>query len=600
MDTDPNRPDLTIVKEEYLDFSIVKNDEQDSSLEETREQTRVLPIGKRRPSVKRKLTNQPLEKKYQAIMAVEEGKLSKKKISQEYGIPQNTLSSWLKRAQDIKESYLNGDFGPQRKRSRRSKFPEVEDAVLKWYRNAEQQNMHVTGPAIMEKADSFARALGVPESEFCGSSGWLDRFKSRHSIKFSQKNEVSNFMESKSDKWKCKLQSILKEYRPENIFNADETGLFYRALQDNISRLKSVDFRRSNLSAERFTVLVCTNMTGTEKLKLLVIGKFWKPRSFKNVKKLPTAYKANKNAWMVSKFFTEWVTALDNKMNSDNRRVVLIVGSCAGHTNVQGLKAVKLVFIPSSLPKETHPLNQGVIKSLKLHYRTLILQRQSQCKQENREFVLTQLDALRLVQQAWANISQTTITDCFRRANFVPKKNLVKTEKEEDLVLVEERYGKEDISEYASIDDNVPTSEPVTDELIIAEIISARNGKDSDDEDMDHQLAQQPPCVQPPTLQQTLESIDTLRALVETQENAPDKFFQYLDEIGNYVSKIQWKENSTNQNEKYATNQGGRDSTEQSENNSVSENNSTEQSENKFTYLGELTDSIKQEKLGYC
>ena len=60
---------------------------------------------------------------------------------------------------------------------------------------------------------------------------------------------------------------------------------------------------------ERITVLCCLNLTGTDKCKLLVIGKSLRPRSFKNVNvdNLPVTYRANKKAWMTSQIFTEWL-----------------------------------------------------------------------------------------------------------------------------------------------------------------------------------------------------------------------------------------------------------------------------------------------------
>lgn len=56
-------------------------------------------------------------------------------------------------------------------------------------------------------------------------------------------------------------------------------------------------------SKERVTVLVGANMSGSEKLPLLVIGKSANPRAFKN-KEVPVAYKANKKAWMSGRIFS--------------------------------------------------------------------------------------------------------------------------------------------------------------------------------------------------------------------------------------------------------------------------------------------------------
>jgi DDE superfamily endonuclease len=85
-------------------------------------------------------------------------------------------------------------------------------------------------------------------------------------------------------------------------------------------------------SKERVTVMVGANMTGTQKLKLLVIGKSLKPRPFKNVKKdsLPVTYEANKKAWMLSEVFRRWLKRLDDKFTPENRKVLLFLDNCSG------------------------------------------------------------------------------------------------------------------------------------------------------------------------------------------------------------------------------------------------------------------------------
>lgn len=60
-------------------------------------------------------------------------------------------------------------------------------------------------------------------------------------------------------------------------------------------------FSSGKKSKERITVLVGANMTGTEKLPLLVIGKSANPRCFKN-KNIPMKYEHNQKSWMTCKF----------------------------------------------------------------------------------------------------------------------------------------------------------------------------------------------------------------------------------------------------------------------------------------------------------
>jgi len=84
------------------------------------------------------------------------------------------------------------------------------------------------------------------------------------------------------NEWKSKISEIVTGYEPQNIFNADETGLFYRALPDKTFSYKGKSCSGGKIAKERLTVLLCVSMSG-EKLKPLVIGKSVKPRCFKGI-----------------------------------------------------------------------------------------------------------------------------------------------------------------------------------------------------------------------------------------------------------------------------------------------------------------------------
>ena len=67
-------------------------------------------------------------------------------------------------------------------------------------------------------------------------------------------------------------------------------------LSDKTVEFKDVDCHGGKKNKERLTAMICSNMDGSDKLPLLVIGKAANPRCFKNVKPLPVQYHANKKA----------------------------------------------------------------------------------------------------------------------------------------------------------------------------------------------------------------------------------------------------------------------------------------------------------------
>lgn len=127
-----------------------------------------------------------LSKKLEMIAAVEkndrEKTRTKTQIAQDFGIPKTTSSTIIKNKEKTKDAFEQSKFDPQRKRLRAAAFENVEEALVRWIGQARSMNVPLSGPILLEKADSLAQKLGC--SDFKCSSGWLERFKSRHGIKF--------------------------------------------------------------------------------------------------------------------------------------------------------------------------------------------------------------------------------------------------------------------------------------------------------------------------------------------------------------------------------------------------------------------------------
>ncbi|GBN68192.1 Tigger transposable element-derived protein 4 [Araneus ventricosus] len=107
--------------------------------------------------------------------------------------------------------------------------------------------------------------------------------------------ESKDVDDNDSENWKTETPSkILKDYKPENIFNADETALFFQCLPQKTLTFKKEKCFGGKQSKERLTVMLGANMTGHQKLKLLVIGRSKNPRCFKGAKSLEADYDFDK------------------------------------------------------------------------------------------------------------------------------------------------------------------------------------------------------------------------------------------------------------------------------------------------------------------
>ena len=118
-------------------------------------------------------------------------------------------------------------------------------------------------------------------------------------------------------------------------------------------------------------------MSVTKKLTLLVIGKSAKPRCFKrvNVSNLGIYYRFNKKAWMTAQIFREWLLKIDKIFLKQGRKILLFVDNFSGHNFEGTLTNVKLVYFPANCTSILQPLDQGIIASFKVGYRTLIIRR---------------------------------------------------------------------------------------------------------------------------------------------------------------------------------------------------------------------------------
>ncbi|GES98721.1 tigger transposable element-derived protein 6-like [Rhizophagus clarus] len=90
-----------------------------------------------------------------------------------------------------------------------------------------------------------------------------------------QQREAASALLKKLDEFKEELQDLIHEYSLDDVFNCDETELYWKIEPKRTISNKPVSERKQ--SKDQIIILLCSNATGTEKLKPAFIHKYKNP-----------------------------------------------------------------------------------------------------------------------------------------------------------------------------------------------------------------------------------------------------------------------------------------------------------------------------------
>lgn len=300
---------------------------------------------------------------------------------------------------------------------------------------------------------------------------------------------------------------MLTKYAERDIYNADEAGVFYNLLPNRTLALSHERCSGRKASKERFTVLFCANMDGSDKRRLFVIGRSARPRCFKKRECLPITYKANRKSWMTRELFVTWLQKFDEDMVSKKRQVVLVLDNCSAHHVNLKLSAVSLKFLPANTTAKSQPMDQGVIAAVKAHYKRRICERVLINLQRDEAMKVNLRSAIDMITASWWQVKASTIAKCFAKAGFV--RNAVVSDP--DLRSDVSHHRSDDIDEVLNADDvwsdlvknniagqddtfegfvnedcdDFVCEEADTDEAIVAAVRDCDNNVSDDDDDGD-------------------------------------------------------------------------------------------------------------------
>lgn len=427
-----------------------------------------------------------IKDKLQAIERVKGGE-RQASVCRDFGVPGGTLRGWLKDEPKLRWflEQLGGEVGTQRKKMRLANEEEIDRAVYSWFLALRQHGVPLSGPLIQAQAEAFARQIYGPECTFKASHGWFWRWQKRHGISSQRiygeteppavspapgppvKQEPAQPPGTGPLPGRASAPSSPAEggYGDEQIYNANVTGLYWKLLPEQAAPVGAGGCSR-RWRGDRVTVLLAANLTGSHKLKPLVIGQLPDPPSLRhhNQDKFPASYRYSPDAWLSRPllrgwFFEEFVPGVRRYLRRSclQQKAVLLVphppcpsaaarmlaleesdetprrfrpeplGSPEELQTPDG--AVRVLFL-SKGSRRAHipaPLEQGVVAAFKQLYKRELLRLAVSCAGGSpldfmRSFMLK--DMLYLAGLSWDLVQAGSIERCWLlglRAAFEPR-----------------------------------------------------------------------------------------------------------------------------------------------------------------------------------
>lgn len=214
------------------------------------------------------------------------------------------------------------------------------------------------------------------------------------------------------------FQNLKSNFAEKDIFNIDESGIFFNLFPNRTLDYKGKNCHGGEKSKQRITAVFAVNADGSQKLPVWIIGKYEKPRPFKNIKELPCKYTHQKNAWVDAVAFRKWLLSFNTRMAAQHRHVLLTMDNCSAH-NVKNLEMsnVTICFFPATTTSSLQPLDQGIIALVKKNFRKRLVQAAIQSIESGKEIKKWNiLDAVRAIAIAWNLVPANHIQNCFAKA----------------------------------------------------------------------------------------------------------------------------------------------------------------------------------------
>ena len=191
-----------------------------------------------------------------------------------------------------------------------------------------------------------------------------------------------------------------------------------------------------------------------------------------------------------------------------------MVNNCPAHPSIDNLVSTELIFLPPNTTSKLQPMDQGVIRSLKAHYKTMSIKKLIEPIEKKKplpEFSI--LDPMQMLDLAWGKVTTKTVV------NYIEKAGISKGKQSEALLDADNpfKHLQEQLDKLAvynpeffpegttandivSVDDSLISTEPLmTDDATLCNVLDKEGSETEDDG-----VSNEPICPQSSDVRQAL------------------------------------------------------------------------------------------------
>ncbi|XP_069187057.1 tigger transposable element-derived protein 1-like [Procambarus clarkii] len=334
-------------------------------------------------------------------------------LVREYGRTSSTICTILKRKEQFKT--LEVAKGVTKVNKKRPQIlEEVEKLLLVWMNERQLHGDSVSEALVCAKAkklyvDLVRKTPGASSEEediFKASRGWFEKFRKRSGIhSVVRHGEAASSDKAAAEKFVPEFQEFVaeKEFLPQQVFNCDETGLFWKKM----TKRTYITQEEQSLPGhkpmkDRLTLVLCANASGDCKVKPLLVYHSENPRVFKALRKYLEEKQLPLKALLVLDNAPAHPPQMRDKLYPENQFITI-------------------KFLPPNTTPLLQPMDQKVIANFKKLYMKALLERCVDVT-DNTGLTLKEfwknhfniLGALRLIDKAWEGVTRRALNSAWR------------------------------------------------------------------------------------------------------------------------------------------------------------------------------------------